>query len=165
MSVSASPLSSQRQSVFSSQLHSSIRSSLCSSPLHLHLQGHSSVEALGHLTLLSSIFLALPKIRGKTLTTTTISSVYALLAKWFSVRDGGCLNGENSIRTGGMIRCVPAQSSQKYTNLRSGHLNTGFPVVIEVCLTPLSSVRSRPVDKILGREARCVEQYPYLASG
>jgi hypothetical protein len=82
ISVSASPSSSQRRSVFSSRLHSSLCSSLCSSPLHLHLQGHSSVEALGHLTPLLSINLvALPKIRGQT-STTTISSASALLAKW-----------------------------------------------------------------------------------
>jgi hypothetical protein len=80
ISVSASPSSSQRQSVFSSRLHSSLRSSLCSSPLHL--QGHSSVEALGHLTLLSPINLVpLPKIRGQK-STTTISSASALLATW-----------------------------------------------------------------------------------
>jgi hypothetical protein len=68
------------------------------------------------------------------------------------------------LHRGGDSLC-PSSSSQKYTDLRSGHPNTGFPVAIEVCLTPLPSVRSRPVDKILGREARCVEHYPYLASG
>jgi hypothetical protein len=36
----------------------------------------------------------------------------------------------------------------------------GFPNAIEIRLTPYPSVRSRPVDKILGREAGRVEQTP-----
>jgi hypothetical protein len=36
---------------------------------------------------------------------------------------------------------------------------------IEICHTPLPSVRSRPADKILGREAGQIEHHPYQASG
>ena len=58
----------------------------------------------------------------------------------------------------------PTAAKRQNPNLSSTLVDGGTGRV-EVRLTPLPSVRIRPVDKIHGREDGCVEHYPYQASG